>query len=140
MVVRPDWVGHSGVTSAHFGPVACSALWLIAYHTNGSVLRLTDTINLGVTHVPSRVGVAEGVPQSLAVCPCQWSYSKSCHWSCREYISQDGIPPDRIGVPPRQDKGIRPPPPSTGQDRGSPTPEKSHGFPQEDFLVFMICM
>ena len=27
--VCPDWVGHSGVTSAHFSPTACSALWLI---------------------------------------------------------------------------------------------------------------
>ena len=54
-MVRPDWVGHSGVTSAHFSPVACSALWLIAYRTNGLVLRLTDTINLGVTLIHNAV-------------------------------------------------------------------------------------
>ena len=44
-----NWVGHSGVTSFQFGPVVCSALWLLTYRMNGSVLRLTDTINLGVT-------------------------------------------------------------------------------------------
>ena len=43
------WVGHSGMTSVQFSPLACSALWLLAYRTNGSVLRFTDTINLGVT-------------------------------------------------------------------------------------------
>ena len=30
-MVRPYWVGHSGVTNAHFDLTACSALWLIAY-------------------------------------------------------------------------------------------------------------
>ena len=33
MVVHPDgvpyWVGHSSVTSAHFGLTACSGLWLL---------------------------------------------------------------------------------------------------------------
>ena len=43
------WVGHSGMTIVQFGPLACSALWLLAHRMNGSVLRLTDTINLGVT-------------------------------------------------------------------------------------------
>ena len=49
LAVGPDWVGHSSVASADFGLVACSALWLITYRTNGLVLCLTDTINLGVT-------------------------------------------------------------------------------------------
>ena len=49
--MRFNWVGHSGMTSDQFGPLVCSALWLLAYRMNGSVLRLTDTINLGVTTV-----------------------------------------------------------------------------------------
>ena len=49
LVVRPDWVGHPVVTSVHFGPTACSALWLITYCSNGLTLRLTVTINLGVS-------------------------------------------------------------------------------------------
>ena len=28
-MVRPYWVGHSGVTSTHFGPTVCSGLWLL---------------------------------------------------------------------------------------------------------------
>ena len=30
MVVFPNWVGHSCVTSAHFSLTTCSALWLLA--------------------------------------------------------------------------------------------------------------
>ena len=30
-MVHPYWVGHAGVTNAHFGLTVCSALWLIAY-------------------------------------------------------------------------------------------------------------
>ena len=29
-MVHPYWIGHSGVTSAHFGLTACLALWLLA--------------------------------------------------------------------------------------------------------------
>ena len=61
-MVRSDWVGHSGVTSAHFSPVACSALWLITYRTNGLVLHLTDAINLGVRVIVSVCSHLGGVP------------------------------------------------------------------------------
>ena len=34
-MVHPYWVGHSAVTSAHFGQTVCLALWLITYCQGG---------------------------------------------------------------------------------------------------------
>ena len=33
LAVHFNWVGHSGVTSVQFSPLACSALWLLTHRT-----------------------------------------------------------------------------------------------------------
>ena len=48
-MVHPYWVGHSGVTNAHFGLTAYLALWLITYVQVACVI-LNAVLILGVVH------------------------------------------------------------------------------------------
>ena len=47
LMVHPYWVGHSGVTSAHFVPTACFGLWLLA-----SIQ--VDCVNLTAVLIPEK--------------------------------------------------------------------------------------
>ena len=83
--VTPDWVGHLGVTSTHFGLTACSGLWLLANVqvdcVNLNAVLTLDTSMSQLRHVSilSTLFCIQDVSLTKHFCPIHVKLEKDVH-------------------------------------------------------------